>query len=276
MSVLESPETATPVLDPHHATAPADTGETRAEITHRLLTAAHQTRGAERDRLLDEAVLINRGVAETLARRYTGRGLDRDDLTQVAYLGLIKATHRYDPSKGQEFLAFAVPTITGEIKRHFRDHGWTIRPPRRIQHVQAAVNRAAVDLAQTLGRSPTATELATHLDEDLDDIIEALASRGCYTPTSIDTPAADPDGPTIADTLGTTEPGYDHADTIATLAPECRTLPPRDQRILYLRFYQGWTQQEIADELGITQMQVSRLLTRILTHLRQRLESAAR
>lgn len=240
----------------------------RAELTRQLLGAAAQADDVERRRLHDEVVLINLGVAEAVARRYSGRGQDRQDLTQVASIGLVKAVQRYDATKGDGFLAYAVPTITGEIKRYFRDHAWMVRPPRRIQDLQAAIPAASTELSNALNRSPSATEIAVHLGEELDDVIEAQASRSCYTPVSIDAPSHDGDGVPLADLIGDTDDAFDRAEAVALVAPACRHLPQRDQRILFLRFFRGWTQREIADDLGVTQMQVSRLLSGILARIR--------
>lgn len=264
------PTLTTTALEPE-PTQHADSttaAQRRDEDTHRLLMEAAETTGAERRRLLDEVVLINLGIADALAHRYGGRGQEHDDLVQVASVGLVKAVQRYDVDAGSEFLAYAIPTITGEIKRHFRDHAWAVRPPRRIQNLQAVIPVATAELSQKLHRSPTPAEVAEHAGEDLGDVIEAMSSRGCYAPTSLDTPGHDDDSATLADLLGTTDDGFAHAEAVALLGPACRGLCERDQRILYLRFFRGWTQREIADDLGVTQMQVSRLLSAIVRRLR--------
>lgn len=243
----------------------------RNRLTHELLTAAAKASPKERQRLIDEAVLLNLRLAESIARRYSGRGLEREDLVQVASLGLVNAAQRFDPSMGKDFVSFAVPTITGEVKRYFRDHGWTVRPPRRIQELHAAISAATAEMAQLLGATPTASDLADYLGVDIDEVLEASASHECFTVASIDYRGSSGDETPLADALGDEEDGFDRAEAVVALAPVCRELRPRDRRILFLRYFRGWTQQEIAQDLGVTQMQVSRLLARILGHLRGKL-----
>jgi RNA polymerase sigma-B factor len=243
----------------------------RSEATHRLLREAAAAEPDERRRLQDEAIVLNIGLAESVARKYTGRAEEQSDVTQVAYVGLVNAVRRFSPEKGVDFISFAMPTITGEIKRFFRDQGWTVRPPRRIQDLHRQTTAATAALSQTLGRTPTPQEIADDLDEDVEDVEEALGCRSCYTPASIDAPTRTEDGSTLADVLGDDDTNFSRSEARTALRPLCRNLPPRDQRILFLRFFRGWTQQEIAQELGVTQMQVSRLLARILGHLRSRL-----
>jgi RNA polymerase sigma-B factor len=240
----------------------------RAQETLRLLALARTRDKEERRRLHDQVVLLNAGIAEAIARRFRNRGESLDDLIQVAYLGLTKAVHGFDPDRGGEFLSYAVPTISGELKRHFRDTSWVIRPPRRIQELQAAISTAAADLTQELGRSPRPSELAARLGADVEDVTEALASDGCFTPASLDEKGLREDGDALGDRLGLDDPEMQRAEAVAMLRPACRRLPPRDRHILYLRFFRGWTQAQIAAELGVTQMQVSRLLSRILSWLR--------
>jgi RNA polymerase sigma-B factor len=241
----------------------------RAQETLRLLSKALAAGEAERRRLHEQVVLLNIGVAEAIARRFRNRGEPLDDLMQVAYLGLTKAVRGFDPDKGEEFLSYAAPTISGELKRHFRDTSWVIRPPRRIQELQAAISSAAAELTQEFGRSPRPSELAARLGADVEDVTEALASDGCFTPASLDEKGPREDGEALADRLGLDDPEMQRAEAVAVLRPLCRRLPPRDQHILYLRFFRGWTQAQIAAELGVTQMQVSRLLSRILASLRE-------
>ncbi|WP_035812034.1 SigB/SigF/SigG family RNA polymerase sigma factor [Jiangella gansuensis] len=240
----------------------------RNELTNDLLRRAAQAGGQERQRLIDEVVLLHLRLAESIARRYSNRGIDRDDLVQVANLGLVNAAQRFDPDLGKDFVSFAVPTITGEVKRYFRDHGWTVRPPRRVQELHAAVAAATAELTQTLGSAPTPADLAEHLGVEVDDVLEASASHECFTVASLDYRGGGGEDTPLADSLGESEAGFARAEAVVALAPACRDLRPRDRRILYLRFFRGWTQQEIAQELGVTQMQVSRLLARILGQLR--------
>lgn len=251
-------------------TQPADR-RVHDDRTNDLLRAATRASGQERRRLLDEVVLANLGIADAITRRYQGRGVDTDELRQVACLGLVAAARRFDPDRGHDFVSFAVPTILGEVKRHFRDHAWAVRPPRRVQELRSAIAAASDQLSQEFGWAPSDADLADHLGVDPAEIREAEQSGDYYTATSIDQPApnAHSDGLTIADTLGAPDTGYDNAEAIVALTAACRSLPHRDAHIVYRRFFCGWTQSEIGAELGITQMQVSRLLTRILRNLRQ-------
>ena len=210
-------------------------------------------------------------VAHRLAQHYAGRGVATSDLEQVAYLGLTAAARRFDPAHGRDFLAFAVPTIKGELRKAFRDAGWVVRPPRRLQELQAQAWAAEAELIQRLGRSPTAGELASHLDADVGDVIEILGMDSCFSPNSLDLPLGDGASATVADLQGREDPGFERSEARIALAPVVRSLGERDRRIIELRFFRGWTQQQIGDEIGVTQMQVSRLLTRILRDLKRSL-----
>ena len=210
-------------------------------------------------------------VARRLAQHYAGRGISASDLEQVAYLGLTAAARRFDPTRGGDFLAFAVPTIKGELRKSFRDLGWVVRPPRRLQELQAAAWAAEEELLQEFGRSPTPAEIAAHLDADVDDVLEILSMDGCFAPSSLDMPLGDGDATTFADRQGGPDPGFRSSEARVALAPVVRHLSQRDRRILELRFFRGWTQKEIGEDIGVTQMQVSRLLSRILTDLRRQL-----
>jgi RNA polymerase sigma-B factor len=247
-------------------------GERTTEILERLKAARERNDTREHDRLVDELVLVNLGVAHAIAKRYRGRGLNPDDLAQVARLGLVKAAHGFDTSRQNDFLAYAVPTIRGEVRKHFRDHGWMVRPPRRIQELQSRIAAAGAELTQTLGRSPRPTEIAKHLDEDLEEVQDALAADGCFSPSSLDRPAREDGGTaTVGDLIPDDDRDQRAAEARVTLAPVVRRLSERDRRILHLRFFNGWTQDEIARDIGVTQMHVSRLLARILTDLREEL-----
>ncbi len=248
----------------------------RADLTSDLLSRAHRCEPQERQRLLDEVVTANMAVATAIAARYRTRGIATEDLQQVAYLALVKAAHGYDPEVGHDFLSYAVPTIRGEIKRHFRDLGWMVRPPRRIQELQARITAADAELSQSLGRSARPSEIAAHLGEAIEEVNEALATVGCFTPSSLDRPAGEDGTMAISDLLGGEDLAQGAVEARAMLAPVVRRLGDRDRRILLLRFFRGWTQQEIAEDIGVTQMQVSRLLTRIMADLRSGLEGGAR
>ena len=261
--------------------------------------------------LRGELVELHLPLAEYLARRFGNRGEPHEDLVQVATIGLIKAVDRFDLDRGVAFSTYATPTIVGEIKRHFRDRGWTIRVPRRLQEIQAVINQAVSDLGQELGRSPTVSELATRVGMSEEEILEGLESANAYSPLSLDAP--DPSGELgavidqlgdyddaldavidretvkpLLDRLDAPDPGgevgavieqlgdYDDAlDAVVdreTVKPLLDALDPRAKRILLLRFFRNMTQSQIAEELGISQMHVSRLLSRTLADLRRNLE----
>ena len=244
----------------------------RSEITARLLAQiAETTDDVERKRLRDEVVVLNMGVARAIAARYRDRGIAKDDLLQAAYVGLVKAVQGFDPSYERDFLSYAVPTVTGEVKRYFRDFGWTVRPPRRIQELQAQISRASTELSQTLHRSPKPSEVAAYLSIDVDSVVEALAADGCFTPASLDVPVGEEGSTSLGELLGADDADLGRAEARILLGPAVRKLKPRDRRILELRFFHGWTQEQIAGDIGVTQMQVSRLLSRILSDLRTEL-----
>ena len=266
-SIAPSPDvTLTQPLDPYTDT---DAGLTRDQRTVVLLRRAKRLDEHPAQECRRVAVSINMPMARGLARRYRSQGLALDDLYQVAYLGLVESTERFDPDRGHGFTEFAVPTIRGELRKHFRDAGWTVRPPRRLQELQAAIRLSEQDLNQELGRPPRPKEVADQLGEDVRDVIEALAIDGCFQPSSLDAPTgAAHDAPPLAETLGR-EDDYESADARLVLAPAIQHLKARDRQIMELRYFRGLTQQEIGDTIGVTQMQVSRLIARILRDLRE-------
>jgi RNA polymerase sigma-B factor len=237
-----------------------------------LRQASETTDEVERRRLQDEVVVLNLGIARTIAGRYRGRGIADDDLTQAAYMALLKAARGFDPSYGREFLSYAVPTINGEVKRQFRDFGWMVRPPRPIQRMQASVSRAMNQLTQELGRSPRVSELADFLHSPVEEVVEALSADGCFTPTSLDTPVGDEGGGTLGELLSEDDAEMSAAEARIMLAPAVQKLPERDRRVLYLRFFKQWTQSQIAEDIGVTQMQVCRILSRVLEELRGQID----
>jgi RNA polymerase sigma-B factor len=246
----------------------------RSERTSQLVARlTYCVDDAERHELTNELAAVNMPVADSVVSRYRSRGVATEDLQQVAYLALTKAARRFDPSAGHDFLSFCVPTIRGEVRRYFRDKGWMVRPPRRIQELQARISQAQRDLSITLGRPPVLDELAEHLDEQPDDVREALDGHGCFTPTSLDKPVGDEMGASLGELIGDDDTEQSAAEARVVLAPVVRRLSERDRHILELRFFEGLTQREIADDLGVTQMQVSRLLTRIFRDIRQDLGS---
>ena len=246
----------------------------RDRTARALASLAEAPSERRRQELLDYVVRINMGVARTVAGRYFHRGIDEDDLVQVAYMALTRAARDFDPRRHQDFLSYAVPTIRGELKKHFRDQGWMVRPPRRVQEAQSRITRAEGALSQELGRPARPSEIAAHLDMDLDDVIEALAADGCFSPSSLDRPVTtngESGGVSLVDFLGEADQEAPAAEARVVLGPVVRQLKERDRRIVYLRFFEQRSQQEIADEIGVTQMQVSRLLARILRDLRREL-----
>lgn len=246
----------------------------RRQETARLLAEAHPLEGEARAALHDEAIRLNMQVAFEIAQRYHSRGIDSDDINQVACLGLTKAVRSFDPTVGTDFLSFAVPTIRGEIRRYFRDFGWTVRPPRWLQELQPRLVAAEAELFQQLGRSPRPSELAQHLDVELDRVLDALSANGCFSPASLDAPYGEGEA-SPADRLGVVEAAFGSVEARVALKPLLASLSDRERRILELRFGAGLTQAEIGAEIGVTQMQISRLLTRLLTKMRKTLESDA-
>jgi RNA polymerase sigma-B factor len=246
----------------------------RSERTAALIAEAHSCGDEDRKQeLLGEVILINRGVAEAVASRYRGRGISQDDLIQVAYEGLTKAVQRFDPSTRNDLLTYAVPTIRGEVMRHFRDHGWSVRPPRRVQELQWRVNQCIERLEHDLGREPRAAEVIEELGIEEAEYREALEAFGCFQPTSLDQPVRTDATSSIGELIPDVADQQAAADARVALAPVVRRLSERDRRILHLRYFEDLTQAEIGEDLGVTQMQVSRLLSRILGTLREDLES---
>ena len=213
-------------------------------------------------------------VARSLARRYRERGISLEDLEQVAYLALVKAARRFDPDAGHSFMVFAVPTIRGELRRHFRDSGWMVRPPRRLQELQAHARDTGSELTHVLGRPATPDEIAHQIDVDASQVREAMAINGCFTPTSLDTPTLEGDS-TLGDGLPTDGGEFESAEAKLVLRHVMSSLSAQQRRMLGMRFFDNATQQEIADEIGVTQSQVSRLLSDIYANLHAQLNAAA-
>jgi RNA polymerase sigma-B factor len=211
-------------------------------------------------------------LAQHLARRYGGRGEPADDLYQVAVVGLIKAVDRYQADRGVDFAAFAIPTIVGEIKRHFRDRTWAIRVPRRLQELRLEITAANNTLTHTLGRAPTVADIAVHLKTTEEEVLEGLEGARAYNTASLSAPLSDDGATTLADTLGDDDNAFELAELRISLGPAIAALDEREQRIVALRFHGNLTQTEIAEQIGISQMHVSRLLTKALAKLRRRLE----
>ncbi|MDX3572243.1 RNA polymerase sigma factor SigF [Streptomyces sp. ID05-47C] len=232
--------------------------------------------GPERQALRDELVRLWLPMAERIAVRFRGRGESLEDLYQVAALGLVKAVDHYDPERGRAFEAYAVPTITGEIKRHFRDHMWTLHVPRRVQDLRNRVRHAAKDLSQTTsGRAPTLAEIAEYAHLSEDEVRTGMEALECFSALSLEAEMPGTDGYALADALGAPDPGYDTVVDRVAVAPCLRALPERERTILYLRFFGGMTQISIAEQLGISQMHVSRLLSGCFERLREEIAAGA-
>ncbi|NDL60020.1 SigB/SigF/SigG family RNA polymerase sigma factor [Phytoactinopolyspora sp. XMNu-373] len=211
-------------------------------------------------------------LAEHLARRFAGRGEPYEDLVQVATIGLIKSLDRYDPRRGVEFSTYATPTILGEIKRWFRDKGWAVRVPRRLQELRLSIGTATTELTHQLGRSPTINELATAVGVGEDAVLEALESATAYSAVSLDAPETSAEtGAAPLEVIGHDDEALEGVENREAIARILSTLPERERRIIVLRFFRNMTQSQIADEVGISQMHVSRLLSRTLANLRESL-----
>ena len=241
----------------------------------RELFAAYQNAADEQERLQHREKLVAQyiGLVEFLARRFRNRGEPLEDLIQVGTIGLLKAIDRFDLDREVEFSTYATPTVVGELKRHFRDKGWAVRVPRRLQELHLELTKTVNRLGQELGRSPTVAEIAEAAGITEESVLEGLEIAQAYNFTSLDAPIDSDDGgsTTFADQLGSEDEQLENLEYRASLAPEMEKLPERERRILYLRFFKGMTQSEIAGRLGISQMHVSRLLNRTLIRLRDAL-----
>ena len=231
---------------------------------------------AARQTARDGLVTLHLPLVEHCARRFRNRGEPLEDLVQVGTIGLIKSIDRFDVERGFEFSTYATPTIIGEIKRHFRDKGWAIRVPRRLQELRMQISSTTAELTQKLGRSPTARELAEEIGCTVEEIVEGIESSNAYATLSLD--AADDSGadsgPSMLDMMGLDDVQLEHVEIRESIKPLLEALPPREKRILLLRFFKNKTQSEIAAEIGVSQMHVSRLLSRTLEQLRTSLQES--
>ncbi len=216
-----------------------------------------------------EQLIVNHSnLVHYLANKYANKGEPLEDLYQVGSVGLIKAIDGFDPSRGLEFTTYATPTIMGEIKRHFRDKGWNVRVPRRLQDLSIKVNAATDTLTRELQRSPSVTEIAEYLDASVDDVLEAMESSSAYSALPLETGTGEDDeAPSVIDKIGVEDKGLESADDRVLLADVLKEFPPRERDILKMRFDEGLTQVEIAKRLGVSQVQVSRLLRRTIQKL---------
>ena len=217
----------------------------------------------------DELVRLHLPLVEHCARRFRNRGEPFEDLVQVGTIGLIKSVDRFDTDRGVEFSTYATPTIIGEIKRYFRDKGWAIRVPRRLQELRMQISGATAELTQSLGRAPTPSELAAVIGCSVEDVIEGIESSNAYSTLSLDAgDNSDEGGMSMLDTMGIDDQGLEHVELRESLKPLLESLPAREKNILMLRFFKNMTQSQIAAEVGVSQMHVSRLLNKTLEHLR--------
>jgi len=266
---------------PRHARTACRTGRPRPtsrlsvdrERTRELFTELQSAPEGDprRQRARDALVEQHLPLVEHLARRFRNRGEPYDDLVQVATIGLIKSVDRFDLERGVEFSTYATPTIVGEIKRHFRDKGWAVRVPRRLQELRLSLASATSELSQKQGRAPTVAELAAHMKISQEEVLEGLESANAYSTLSLDAgDSGSGDEPMpVSETLGIEDEGLEGVEYRESLKPMLEQLPPREKKILMLRFFKNMTQSEIAAEVGISQMHVSRLLARTLAQLRE-------
>ena len=247
-----------------------DKDEVRSVFTAYQSATSESERLKHRERLVEQFI----GLVEFLARRFKNRGEPLEDLVQVGTIGLLKAIDRFDLEREVEFSTYATPTIVGELKRHFRDKGWAVRVPRRLQELHLELTKVVGHLGHDLGRAPTVAEIAKAADISEEEVLEGLEIAQAYNFTSLDAPIDTGDGSStsFADQLGEDDEHLENLEYRASLAPEMAKLPERDRTIVYLRFFKGMTQSEIAERLGISQMHVSRLLNRTLTTLRAAFE----
>ncbi|WP_205326368.1 SigB/SigF/SigG family RNA polymerase sigma factor [Glycomyces sp. YM15] len=227
----------------------------------------------QREDLRDRIITGYLPIADNIARRYAGRGIDKDDLVQVATVGLIHAIDRFDPERGIDFLSYAVPTVMGEVRRHFRDTAWPVRLPRRLQELRMSINTAVVHLSQTLGRPATPADLAERLGIPESEVHEGLQAIHSFRSVSLDQSAFS-DGISPAETIGAEDRALGRVDNLESLLPLLRQLPDRERQILSLRFFGDRTQSQIGTEIGISQMHVSRLLKSTLLELRKHMLTA--
>ena len=222
----------------------------------------------------EKLVMSHLNLVRFIANKFKNRGEPIDDLIQVGYLGLLKAIDRFDPSRGLEFTTFATPTIMGEIKRHFRDKGWSVRVPRRLQELSAKVNQATDTLTSQLQRSPTIAEIADYLDATVDEVLEAMESSSAYSSVSLEAPsgADDDDTPSVIDRYATEDSDLAFTDDRIIIEEALASFSPRERDVIEMRCLKGMTQIEIAEKLGISQVQVSRLLRRTLKKIQDKID----
>jgi RNA polymerase sigma-B factor len=212
-------------------------------------------------------------LADHIARRFANRGQPLDDLVQVARVGLVNAVNRFNVQAGSDFLSFAVPTMMGEVRRYFRDYSWSLKVPRRFKDLTTHLNRGREDLSHTLGRAPNASELADYLGIDREEVLEGLIAADAYSTVSTDVPvSATDDKLVLSDQLGSEDANIERMLTVQALRPLITALPDRERLVLRLRFFDNMSQTQIAEQIGVSQMHVSRILARSIAVLREQLE----
>jgi RNA polymerase sigma-B factor len=257
-----------PVIPPFDEVGPVDARALSKTLFARLETLEEGTH--EHSYVRNTLVELNLALVKFAASRFRSRSEPMEDIVQVGTIGLIKAIDRFELSRGVEFPTFAMPTIIGEIKRFFRDTSWSVRVPRRLQELRLDLAKAGDELAQQLDRAPTVAELADRLHLEREEVVEGMVASNAYTASSLDAqPEEDDSEGALADRIGYEDNGLEGIENLESLKPLIAALPPRDRQILSLRFVANLTQSEIGDELGISQMHVSRLLTRTLNRLRR-------
>ncbi|WP_303131716.1 SigB/SigF/SigG family RNA polymerase sigma factor [uncultured Olsenella sp.] len=271
-----------PSLDATSASAERRRRRSSARLTHgklawdkgrtRELFRRYKEEGDEEAR--EQLIESHLNLVRFLASKFKNRGEPLDDLIQVGSIGLIKAIDRFDPERGLEFTTFATPTITGEIKRHFRDKGWSVRVPRRLQELSAKVNQVTDELTKELQRSPSVEEIARELDSTVDEVLEAMESSSAYSSVSLEAPSSggDDDSPSVLDHYASEDEELASSDDRMVIEDTIRDFSPREQEIIRMRFIDGLTQVEIAKRLGISQVQVSRLLRRTLKKVQEKID----
>ncbi len=267
--------------DPHHPQAQPDRPDLTATERTRLRSAGfflvlhdEQASRPAREEARDRLVALHLPLVEHCARRFRNRGEPLEDLVQVGTIGLIKSIDRFDSERGVEFSTYATPTILGEIKRHFRDKGWAIRVPRRLQELRMQITATSAELTQSLGRSPTPRELAERIGCSVEEILQGIESSNAYATLSLDASPTTDDGPgSMLEQIGVDDVGLEHVEIRESIKPLLDRLEPREKTILMLRFFKNMTQSQIAAEIGVSQMHVSRLLSRTLDQLRTSLQS---
>ena len=278
MSIVTDHRAVSEQLDAVEVASTRTNRETDAAAKSLLTLMADLPAGPDRERVRGRLIELYIPLAEYLARRFRNRGEQLDDLIQVANLGLIKSVDGFDAGRGAAFTSYAIPMIVGELKRHFRDKGWDVRVPRRLQELRLEITKVSSDLAQDLGRSPTVADLAKRLNVSEEDIIEGLDCGQAYRAMSLDAPVGGEGGDTgqngLVDLLGDVDHDLENIENREALRPLIARLPMREQKIIAMRFFGNMTQSQIAAELGISQMHVSRLLAQALRALRDALTTA--